>query len=109
MCGICGEVGWDETAPVDKNLLVAMMRSMAHRGPDGEGLYLDPSCKVGLGHRRLSIIDLEGGHQPLSNEDGSIHVIFNGEIYNFQELRHHLEAHGHQFKTRSTNQCRARC
>jgi asparagine synthase (glutamine-hydrolysing) len=75
-----------------------MNRSQSHRGPDGEGYHLEPG--VGLGHRRLSIIDIEGGHQPLFNEDGSVAVTYNGEIYNFKEIRDELAAKGHIFKTR---------
>ena len=76
-----------------------MTTAIAHRGPDGEGFHVDGA--IGLGHRRLSIIDLDGGAQPISNEDDTIHVVFNGEIYNFVELRKELEDRGHRFKTRS--------
>src|SRR6202051_2092989 len=76
-----------------------MRDAMHHRGPDDAGLFVEGA--VGLGHRRLSIIDLSGGHQPLANEDGSVTVVYNGEIYNFQELREELLARGHRFKTRS--------
>lgn len=85
--------------PVDKELLGKMTTIMAHRGPDGEGQYVSEG--VGLGHRRLSIIDLAGGAQPISNEDHSLHIVFNGEIYNFIELREELEGKGHLFRTRS--------
>src|SRR5438093_13036351 len=74
-----------------------MMGRMRHRGPDDEGLFVDDS--VALGMRRLSIIDLEGGHQPVFNEDESLAGVFNGEIYNFRELRHTLDARGHAFRT----------
>ena len=75
---------------------------LAHRGPDDQGIYLDPEpAQCGLAHRRLSIIDIEGGHQPLCNEDESIWITYNGECYNFQELRTNLIAAGHQFKTNS--------
>ena len=98
MCGIAGI--FDRSgAPVDESLLARMTRVIAHRGPDGQGTFV--SGQVGLGHRRLSIIDLEGGAQPIGNEDGSIQVVFNGEIYNFVELRSELEAAGHVFRTRS--------
>jgi asparagine synthase (glutamine-hydrolysing) len=98
MCGITGI--FDKTGnPVDRQLLEAMTASMSHRGPDGDGRYIDH--EIGLGHRRLSIIDLEGGAQPLSNEDRTLQIVFNGEIYNFIELRKELAAFGHQFKTRS--------
>jgi asparagine synthase (glutamine-hydrolysing) len=98
VCGICGVV--ERTgAPADRDLVDRMIRILKHRGPDGEGRFFDG--EIGLGHLRLSIIDVEGGSQPISNEDGSIQVIFNGEIYNFVELRAELEAHGHHFSTRS--------
>ncbi len=86
-------------APVDENLVAEMNRSIAHRGPDGSGFHFDR--EIGLGHRRLSIIDLAGGSQPLFNEDDSIAVVFNGEIYNFVELREELEHLGHRFRTKS--------
>ena len=76
-----------------------MADAIAHRGPDDEGYYL--SGQIGLGFRRLSIIDLSGGHQPLSNEDGTIWIVFNGEIYNYQELREYLISKGHIFRTKS--------
>jgi len=98
MCGICGI--FDRSgSPVDGRILERMTRILAHRGPDGEGFLVDG--EVGLGHRRLSIIDVEGGAQPISNENGELQVILNGEIYNFIELRKELEAAGHKFKTRS--------
>src|SRR5437764_6837715 len=99
MCGIAGLIYADADRPVDRAVLQAMGDSIAHRGPDGEGFWAEPG--VGLVHRRLSIIDLAGGGQPLGNEDSSVQVVFNGEIYNFQELRAGLEAKGHQFRTRS--------
>jgi len=98
MCGICGIYNSKGT-PIDRELLSRMTSIMRHRGPDGQGAYIAEG--VGLGHRRLSIIDLEGGTQPISNEDDSLWVVFNGEIYNFVELRQVLEARGHVFKTRS--------
>jgi asparagine synthase (glutamine-hydrolysing) len=99
MCGIAGVLYADPERPVEPALLRAMGQSIAHRGPDAEG-FLNESG-LGLVHRRLSIIDLSGGDQPLGNEDGSVQVVFNGEIYNFQELRHGLEARGHRFRTHS--------
>jgi asparagine synthase (glutamine-hydrolysing) len=99
MCGIAGVLFADPSRPVDPAVLKAMADAVAHRGPDGEGFYQEPG--VGLAHRRLSIIDLEGGKQPLGNEDGSVQVVFNGEIYNFKELRAGLEAKGHHFRTSS--------
>jgi len=98
MCGICGIYNLDGR-PVDRALLERMKDTMVHRGPDGEGTFVD--SRVGLGHRRLSIIDLNTGDQPMGNEDGSIQVVFNGEIYNFLELKKLLEAKGHRFRTRS--------
>ena len=94
MCGIAGFSGKG-----DQEILKKMTRSLAHRGPDDEGFYI--SQNIGLGHRRLSIIDLKSGHQPISNEDGMIWIVFNGEIYNFQERKKDLEQKGHKFKTNS--------
>ena len=99
MCGIAGRFNFDAAHPVDRARLVAMTDAVAHRGPDAGGYYLDGG--IGLGHRRLSIIDLATGDQPIGNEDGSIQVIFNGEIYNFAEVRRELLAHGHRFRTNS--------
>jgi asparagine synthase (glutamine-hydrolysing) len=98
MCGICGvfDMGGGD---VDRGLVHGMAAALSHRGPDGDGFHIDGP--IGLGHRRLSIIDLSGGAQPISNEDDSIQIVFNGEIYNFIELRKELEASGHRFKTRS--------
>lgn len=98
MCGISG-IFFKDNQSVSRDILVAMTRTMVHRGPDDEGYHLDGP--VGLGFRRLSIIDLSGGHQPIFNEDGSICVILNGEIYNFAQIRKELEAKGHPFKTHS--------
>lgn len=98
MCGICGIYNFNEE-PIDETFLDKMTLAMQHRGPDGSGSYIGHG--VGLGHRRLSIIDLDGGSQPITNEDGSLNVVFNGEIYNFVELRTELAAQGHVFKTRS--------
>jgi asparagine synthase (glutamine-hydrolysing) len=98
MCGIAGIVRWDR-APVLNTEVRAMCRAMAHRGPDEEGVYLGDG--VGLGMRRLSIIDVAGGQQPVSNEDRTIWVVFNGEIYNYRELRRRLEQQGHVFRTSS--------
>ena len=102
MCGICGVVTTTPEHKLSEPLLSAMCRVMAHRGPDDEGTYLADwsGGQVGLGNRRLSIIDIEGGHQPMANEDGSVWVVCNGEIYNFLELRERLLRAGHEFKTR---------
>jgi asparagine synthase (glutamine-hydrolysing) len=100
MCGIAGAISLD--GPLDPALRTAirpMTRALAHRGPDGEGYFSDPY--VALGHRRLAIIDREGGVQPMSNEDGSCWITFNGEIYNHAPLRSELQSHGHVFRTRS--------
>lgn len=98
MCGICGIYNLDGR-PVDRNLLARMNSTLAHRGPDDEGYYVDES--IGLGHRRLSIIDLNTGRQPILNEDGTKVIIFNGEIYNFSDLKKELEKAGHQFRTKT--------
>jgi asparagine synthase (glutamine-hydrolysing) len=99
VCGIAGRLNYDARRAVDRDLLVAMTDAVTHRGPDAAGYYLDGP--IGLGHRRLSIIDLATGDQPVGNEDGTIQVIFNGEIYNFAEIRSDLIAHGHRFRTNS--------
>ncbi|MBK9170099.1 MAG: asparagine synthase (glutamine-hydrolyzing) [Bryobacterales bacterium] len=99
MCGICGQFNFDDRAAVERETIARMMASLVHRGPDDEGEYI--AGPLGLGFRRLSIIDLEGGHQPMSNESGSIRVVFNGEIYNYRELRRELEGHGYVFRTAS--------
>ena len=96
MCGICGKL---DTKPVAESDLRVMMEQIAHRGPDGDGTYVNGN--VGLGHQRLSIIDLAGGGQPMSNEDGSVWIVFNGEIYNYQQLRSQLQRRGHRFQTDS--------
>jgi asparagine synthase (glutamine-hydrolysing) len=99
MCGIAGVLYADRSRPVDPLVLQAMGRSIAHRGPDAEGSFHEAG--IGLVHRRLSIIDLAGGDQPIGNEDESIQVVFNGEIYNYVELRRELELQGHRFRTNS--------
>jgi asparagine synthase (glutamine-hydrolysing) len=97
VCGICGKLNFDREATVSPVLLKAMTDTIAHRGPDDEGYYV--SGPIGLGFRRLSIIDLNTGHQPIANEDGRVWIVFNGEIYNYQELRDYLLAKGHRFST----------
>jgi asparagine synthase (glutamine-hydrolysing) len=98
MCGIAGVFDLREKRAIERSLVESMTRSLVHRGPDGEGYHLEPG--VALGHRRLAIIDLEGGRQPLFNEDGSVAVTYNGEIYNFVPLQRELETLGHKFRTR---------
>ncbi|NND06798.1 MAG: asparagine synthase (glutamine-hydrolyzing) [Saprospiraceae bacterium] len=97
MCGICGILAFDKNRRVTQEEMVDMSVETIHRGPDDDGTYI--SGHVGLGFRRLSIIDLSGGHQPLSNEDGTIWIVFNGEVYNFRTLRKELEQKGHIFKS----------
>ncbi len=98
MCGIAGIMSLSDK-PVRLEEVRSMCDAMVHRGPDDEGFHISPG--VGIGMRRLSIIDLEGGHQPVQNEDGTIWIVFNGEIYNFQGLRKSLENQGHRFRTDS--------
>ena len=99
MCGIAGQFNFERREPVDRETIVRMARSIAHRGPDDEGFFV--AGPVGLGFRRLSIIDLSGGHQPMSDAAETVCVIFNGEIYNYRELRAELQGKGHQFRTNS--------
>ena len=99
MCGIAGIWNRDSREPVDTSSLRAMVASIAHRGPDDDGVFLDGD--LGLGHDRLSIIDLKSGQQPMSNVDGTTWIVFNGEIFNYVELRAELIARGHRFKTHS--------
>lgn len=99
MCGICGVYNAQSGEPVSREILERMTGSISHRGPDDSGAYLDGP--VGLGFARLSIIDLSGGHQPMSNETGDVWLIFNGEIWNYKELRKELIEKGHQFRTNS--------
>lgn len=105
MCGICGTIHFN-SEPVGKPLLKKMADTLAHRGPDDEGFYIDTSTggkavTAGLAHRRLSIIDIATGAQPLANEDSSLWIVFNGEIYNYLDIRSELLEHGHRFKTNS--------
>jgi asparagine synthase (glutamine-hydrolysing) len=99
MCGICGQFNFGDRAPVSRKTVERMAKSISHRGPDDEGYYV--AGPLGLGFRRLSIIDLEGGHQPMSDQQESIWVVFNGEIYNLHELKSELEGFGHVFRTKS--------
>lgn len=98
MCGIAGIVNVAGPSAIPEDVLRRMTGSLSHRGPDGDGFHVEPG--IGFGHRRLSIIDLEGGRQPLFNEDGTVVVTFNGEIFNFQEVETELLARGHVFRTR---------
>ncbi len=99
MCGLCGVAYADRERPVDPSMLRRMTDTMSHRGPDGDGYFVGSG--IGLGFRRLSIVDLQTGDQPIGSEDGSVTVVCNGEIYNAPELRRNLEASGHAFRTRS--------
>ena len=99
MCGILGI--WNiDGSKVDQQELDRFTNSLAHRGPDGRGTYIDKKASLGLGHRRLSILDLtDSGHQPMSYGDGKYWITYNGEIYNFLELRKELEGLGHCFRS----------
>ena len=99
MCGICGQYNFGSLAPVRRDDVELMTDTLTHRGPDDDGYYVDGP--IGLGFRRLSIIDLSGGHQPMYDDDRAVYVVFNGEIYNYRELRQELETHGHVFRTKS--------
>ncbi len=99
MCGICGMFHFGEERAAERNVLRSMNDQIAHRGPDDDGMFFDGG--VGIAMRRLSIIDLKTGHQPLSNEDGTIWIVYNGEIYNHAELRERMLARGHTYRTRS--------
>ena len=99
MCGICGVMNFSRGNHVDRLALEAMNQRIVHRGPDDDGFYL--SENVGLAMRRLSIIDVRAGHQPVTNEDSTVWLVYNGEIYNHQELRNRLETLGHHFQSRS--------
>src|SRR5262245_11714654 len=99
MCGIAGIVKRDPRDVVEEARLKRMRDTLRHRGPDGEGLWIDVG--VGFGHRRLAIVDVAGGQQPMASEDGAVCVTYNGEIYNHAELRAGLERRGHRYRTRS--------
>ncbi len=100
MCGIAGVLNLGQPGGIDERLLRTMSDALVHRGPDDASAYVDPRGRAGLAFRRLSIIDLAGGRQPMSNETGDVHLVFNGEIYNFRALRERLIARGHVFATR---------
>lgn len=105
MCGICGEVRFRGGPPVGTDELLAMCESLVHRGPDAAGLFTSPDGSAGLGFRRLRIVDLSSkGNQPMPNEDGSVQLVFNGEIYNFAELRQQLKGRGHHFRSRADSE-----
>jgi len=99
MCGITGVLNLTSQAPIDRDGLRLANESLLHRGPDDEGMLVEPN--FGMAMRRLSIIDLSGGRQPMANKDGTIHIVYNGETYNYRELRGELESLGHRFRTRS--------
>ena len=99
MCGIAAIVERDSARVTPEADLAGMVAALLHRGPDEEGRVCLPGAALGM--RRLAIVDLATGQQPISNETGDVHIVANGEIYNFLELRHELEARGHRFKTRS--------
>ena len=103
MCGICGIFSRKQN--IDREILISMRDTMIHRGPDGAGIYLSEDKSVGLGHRRLKVIDLsDNAKQPMTNEKQSIWLVCNGEIYNFLELRSNLEKKGHKFKSNNDNE-----
>ena len=99
MCGICGVFHSERARQVNRDMLVRMNQQIVHRGPDDDGFLVEEN--VGLAMRRLSIIDIQTGHQPLSNEDGSVWIVFNGEIYNHLDLRKDLESRGHHYRSKS--------
>src|SRR5438270_5268230 len=99
MCGICGVFHTDRNQRVSRDAVAGMNRQIVHRGPDDDGFFVEEN--VGLAMRRLSIIDIQTGHQPISNENGSIWIVFNGEIYNHQDLRKDLTTRGQRYRTHS--------
>jgi len=107
MCGICGIVYRDKDQSVDRELLVKMTDTLTHRGPDDCGYYVKGN--VALGHRRLSIVDLSLGHQPIANEEGTLWISYNGEIYNHRDIRRDLESKGHRYKTNSDTESVVHC
>src|SRR5579862_1062539 len=107
MCGIAGFVDKSLPGPEAKARLEAMLAAIIHRGPDGSGTYLSETTGLAMGMRRLSIIDLAGGRQPIWNEDKTVGVVFNGEIYNYVELTRELAAAGHRFETHTDTEVRS--
>jgi asparagine synthase (glutamine-hydrolysing) len=102
MCGVCGVFSYAGPERVTEDVIITMRDTMIHRGPDDKGAFVSLDGQIGLGHRRLSIIDLsEAGRQPLSNEDETVWTTYNGEIYNYQELTSELKAKGHRFSSRT--------
>src|SRR5215207_10895205 len=99
MCGIAGYFDLRGAGRTERSVAAAMAGALAHRGPDSSGLYIEPN--IALGIRRLKIIDLETGDQPITNEDGTVVLICNGEIFNYRELRAELTLRGHRFRTRT--------
>src|SRR5947207_2819384 len=102
MCGITAILSYN--GPVSEQVLGNSLHRLSHRGPDGQGSWFASDGKVGLGHARLSIIDLEGGWQPLTNEDQSLRVIVNGEFYGYERIRDELQRAGHRFRTGSDSE-----
>ena len=102
MCGIASVLSWN--GPMDEAALRQAVASLRHRGPDGQGIWLSDDRRVGLGHARLSIIDLHTGGQPIASEEGRVHAVVNGEFYGFEEIRRDLEDRGHRFSTRSDSE-----
>src|SRR3954466_14524113 len=103
MCGIAGIVSLTAGLIPERPIVEAMCSMIVHRGPDDQGTYSDGHAQIGM--RRLSIIDLAGGHQPIHNESRTVWVVYNGEIYNYRELRADLESRGHAFYTHSDTEC----
>src|SRR3954471_14037228 len=102
MCGICGELSFERGRAVSAGAVRGMRDQLVHRGPDADGIFVAPDGAAGLGFRRLQIIDLTpNANQPMPNEDATVHVVFNGEIYNFKPIRERLVAAGHRFRSHS--------
>jgi asparagine synthase (glutamine-hydrolysing) len=102
MCGICGILATRDGFACDEQVVTAMRDTMPHRGPDDAGSWLEPSARVALGHRRLSIVDLSpAGRNPMPNEDGTVWITYNGEVYNHRPLRAELEAKGHVYRSQT--------